>query len=327
VYDTGSGNLLIPGQNCEDEACVNHKRFDRKDSSTVKDMNCDGSKPDGPSTDELTITFGTGQITGKCLMDNICIGNLCAPGTFVASTQESSSPFASFKFDGVLGLALDKMAQGPDFSLMSRMVRHEILAKPVFSVFLSDSDQETSEVTFGQVNREHMASDMFWVPVRQASGYWEVQIEDITLNNKRQSICVDCHVAVDTGTSQLAGPSDIMSELSRKLDVKSDCSNYKDLPSLGFVIGSRILNLDPQDYVDKWSDNCQVSLMSLDVPPPRGPLFIFGIPFLQKFFTVYDHKNLQVGFAVAKHKGKDAPALLMVDEEPVKKTATQRFLR
>jgi len=46
--------------------------------------------------------------------------------------------------------------------------------------------------------------------------------------------------------------------------------------------------------------------MDLDVPPPMGPLFIFGIPFLQKFFTVYDHSSKQVGFALAKHiKGEE----------------------
>lgn len=314
VYDTGSGNLLIPGQGCQDTACLNHERFSPESSSTVEDLNCDGSEIDGKSTDELTITFGTGHMTGKCMRDNICIGNLCALGNFVASTEETSSPFAAFSFDGVLGLALDRMAQSEDFSLMSRMVRNKLLAEPIFSVFLSDSDRETSEITFGQVTREHMASDMFWVPVTRTSGYWEVQIDDITLNNKRMKICEDCHVAVDTGTSQLAGPSELIGELEEKLDVKRDCSNYKQLPALGFIIGSRILSLDPRDYVDKRGSDCQVSLMRLDVPPPKGPLFVFGIPFLQKFFTVYDHAHSKVGFAVAKHAGETPASLMTVDE-------------
>merc|ERR1719335_545959 len=28
VFDTGSGNLLLPGKECTDEACTSHKRFD-----------------------------------------------------------------------------------------------------------------------------------------------------------------------------------------------------------------------------------------------------------------------------------------------------------
>merc|ERR1719359_150453 len=203
----------------------------------MKSLNCDGSPVYGRSSDKLTITFGTGHITGKCVEDNICIGDLCATGSFVSSTSESSHPFAAFSFDGVLGLALDKMAHGSEFSVMSRMVTNQLLAEPVFSVFLSDSEKETSEITFGEIKHEHMASELFWVPVTRASGYWEVQIEDIALNNKQQRICQDCHVAVDTGTSQLGGPSSIIEKLEQKLGVLEDCSNFDKLPKLGFIIG------------------------------------------------------------------------------------------
>merc|ERR1719379_1414113 len=115
------------------------------------------------------------------------------------------------------------------------------------------------------------------------------------------SLCSDCQVAVDTGTSQLAGPTDVISRLATHLDVKSDCSNYHNLPDLGFVVGEHILNLKPQDYIDKGSEGCEVSLMPLDVPPPNGPLFIFGDPFLRKYYTAYDRANSRVGFAAARH--------------------------
>ena len=35
------------------------------------------------------------------------------------------------------------------------------------SLFLSDSDAETSEITFGDIKKEHMASELFWVPVTE----------------------------------------------------------------------------------------------------------------------------------------------------------------
>lgn len=309
VFDTGSGNLIVPGANCDSEACKLHNRFDYRQSSSLEAVNCDGTPVNG-DTDEITITFGTGHITGNCLQDEICVGTACSTGAFISSTDESEQPFSSFSFDGVLGLALLSMSQGPSFCMMQRLTGSNALRMPLFSVFLSDSDRETSEITFGDVKQEHMASELFWVPVTGVAGYWEVQIEDITFDKDPQSLCEDCRVAVDTGTSQLAGPAHVIHALAKRLNVKTDCSNYESLPRLGFIIGGRILSLDPFDYVEKSGSYCDVSLMNLDVPPPKGPLFVFGIPFLQKYYSVYDFPNSKVGFAVARHVG-ETPDLLV----------------
>jgi len=302
VFDTGSGNLMVPSTYCRSHACTMHKRFDRKKSATAEDIEADGTMSrKGALRDQITVTFGTGEISGVFIRDDVCLGNLCTNIQFVGATDESEDPFSSFQFDGVLGLALPEMSQGPQFSLMDKLTSNKALRQSMFSVFLSDSDIEGSEITFGAIKEEHMVTPMFWQPVTKHSGYWQVQIQDITINNKKQTLCNDCQVAVDTGTSQLAGPTDVINDLTKRLDVKSDCSNYNSLPDLGFVMGDNILNLKPQDYVDKGPDGCEVSLMSLDVPPPNGPLFIFGDPFLRKYYTAYDSANRRVGFATARH--------------------------
>merc|ERR1711920_866163 len=104
------------------------------------------------------------------MQDLICIGGLCSIGSFIASTDESQHPFASFSFDGVLGLALPHMAQGHQFSLMSRLLQERALQRPLFSVFLSDSLSEESEITFGDVRVERMASPLLWVNITRPSG-------------------------------------------------------------------------------------------------------------------------------------------------------------
>merc|ERR1719160_744412 len=290
-----------------------HQRFNRAQSTTAEDIQADGSHAvKGAPRDQITVTFGTGEISGVFIQDDVCIGTLCSNTRFVAATDETDDPFTSFKFDGVLGLALPEMSQGPEFNFMTRLMENKGLKKPMFSVFLSDSDTEDSEITFGDIKGKHMVSDMFWQPVSRDTGYWQVQISDITINNKKQSLCNDCQVAVDTGTSQLAGPTDVINELSNRLDVKHDCSNFDQLPNLGFVMGEHILNLKPQDYVDKGPDGCDVSLMPLDVPPPNGPLFIFGDPFLRKYYTSYDRESNKVGFATAKHMGQPVDTTLLV---------------
>merc|ERR1719201_2556825 len=70
VFDTGSGNLLVPAKDCGSTACVMHDRFNEATSSTRKDLYCDGSElHPGEAGDEVTIKFGTGEVSGRCMED------------------------------------------------------------------------------------------------------------------------------------------------------------------------------------------------------------------------------------------------------------------
>merc|ERR1719159_1836253 len=128
VFDTGSGNLMVPSTYCQSRACTMHRRFDRKASTTAEDIEADGSlSRKGALRDQITVTFGTGEISGVFIQDDVCIGNLCTNIHFVGATDETEDPFSSFNFDGVLGLALPQMSQGQDFSLMDKLVHSKAL--------------------------------------------------------------------------------------------------------------------------------------------------------------------------------------------------------
>lgn len=278
---------------------------------------------DDPTQQEDTsVAFGTGEIQGSFAHDKLCLGNsgFCTPTNFIVTTMETDQPFESCSFDGIMGLAFNDLSMGPGFNLMDDFVTAKSLPSNKFSVYLTDDGG--SEITFGGYKKSQAASEPFWVPVSHES-YWEVNIDDIAFDNVPKGLCKDCRVAVDTGTSMLAGPSDVIAELSSKLDLKSDCSNFDDLPLLGFQIGDRVLNLAPEDYVDKGDGSCELALMQLDVPPPRGPIFVFGDPFLRRFLTIYDKDGPQVGFALSKDTSRSdllgsvhgGPLALLEDEQ------------
>merc|ERR1719158_2828019 len=106
---------MIPSTYCQSRACTMHKRFDRRASTSAEDIEADGSKTKpGAARDQMTVTFGTGEISGVFMKDDVCIGDkLCANIHFVGATDETDDPFTSFHFDGVLGLAREEMSQGP----------------------------------------------------------------------------------------------------------------------------------------------------------------------------------------------------------------------
>lgn len=75
VFDTGSGHLVVPSAICKAATCKKHRRFKRRGSETAKDIDVDGTvvEPFQPR-DQITVSFGTGEVTGIFVEDRACLG-------------------------------------------------------------------------------------------------------------------------------------------------------------------------------------------------------------------------------------------------------------
>jgi len=315
IFDTGSGNLILPSTKCTSLPCNNHEKYNPLASKSALQVGKEGEslEKEPGQKKEATIRFGTGSIHGQFYKDQLCLGGdkSCFKANFIGTDYESEFPFDQCSFDGIMGLGFKDLSMGDGFNMVDDVVSQHSLPSNKFSVFLRDHE-EGSEISFGGYKRSQAASEVLWAPVTRES-YWQIAIDDVTFNNAKTGLCSSCQVAVDTGTSMLAGPSDVIEQLGEKLDLKNDCSNFGSMPLLGFALGDKVLNMRPDDYIDKAGGHCALSLMTLDVPPPKGPLFIFGDPFLRRFLTIYDRDGPRVGFAVAQHEGvtaEDATTLI-----------------
>jgi len=93
VFDTGSGNLVLPAVECKSEACLveGRRRFNMTASKTSYAVNTDGSLvPEGEPSDQVTIGFGTGEITGEFTRDVVCFGSAAAHEALSASEAAAS---------------------------------------------------------------------------------------------------------------------------------------------------------------------------------------------------------------------------------------------
>merc|ERR1719444_234438 len=241
IFDTGSGNLIVPASSCTVPGCAPHKKYDSHASSSSSFVT--NEKGEGSSE----ITFGTGQVSGDFYKDKLCMADpLCFDAAFIAADKMTTEPFQEIPFDGIMGLGFKDLSMGNGFNIVDDLAGMGAVGSGQFSFFVSDGDD--SEVTFGGYRSDRLASDIVWAPVERES-WWQVAINDITFNNKRKNLCDGaCQVAVDTGTSMLAGPSDLVDKLSDMVGAKDDCSNFDSLPKLGFQIGDTVLNLKPADY-------------------------------------------------------------------------------
>ncbi|CAE8639951.1 unnamed protein product [Polarella glacialis] len=331
VFDTGSGNIVLPTIKCGDEACEDHHRFSSSAShSAIQVALEDGTVlAPGDERDTTTITYGTGKLTGEYIRDRMCLrsdqandrivrpGDMCIQVDFLGVTQESRFPFSELPFDGIFGLGLGGLSAGPSFNFVSRLVasNESVVRKPVFAFFLRNLNaDEDSEITFGGYKPDRVTggdSGLTWLPVPKdeadEKGYWIVTMRDIYVRGVPLGICNDsnshprCQVAMDTGTALMMGPRHSVNQLLRAV---GGCS--QPIPSIRFELdavggGTFSLVLDQEDFAEVQGTDCAFAFQPVDLPPNLGSMWVLGQTALRKYYSVYDAERWQVGIGLARH--------------------------
>jgi hypothetical protein len=205
IFDTGSSNLWVQSKYCKSLSCKQHSGYDYiKSSSSVQNMI--GGFP------LFSICYGTGMIAGHFVKDIVAIADIkINEQIFGLAENEQGFAFMNVPFDGILGLSFQPDTVVPSF--FENVIKQNILPNNIFSIFLSDIE-DRSNILFGKVDKRHMLTDFTFIDI-VSEMYWEVEIDDIIIGNKRTPYCDQmrlangrCGVAIDSGTSLYAGPTE-----------------------------------------------------------------------------------------------------------------------
>lgn len=210
VFDTGSANLWVPSSKCFfSVACLFHSRYKASQSSTYK--------KNGTSA---AIQYGTGAIAGFFSKDSVKLGDLVVEEQdFIETIREPGITFLAAKFDGILGLGFQEISVKNAVPVWYNMVNQGLVREPVFSFWFNRhaDEEEGGELVFGGVDPNHYKGKHTYVPVTQ-KGYWQFDMDDVLIGDKTTGFCSDgCAAIADSGTSLLAGPTAIITQINHAI--------------------------------------------------------------------------------------------------------------
>ncbi|KAJ7367295.1 acid protease [Mycena albidolilacea] len=287
-------------------------------------------EPTSTSTDTrntVNVSYGSGSFTGTEYTDEVTLG----PDLVIQkqSIGVASKATGFDDVDGILGIGPVDLTSSTVKSTSSVPTVTDNLFKqgtiPTESIGISyipttsASDAANGELTFGGTDSEKFTGNISYVPITTtspASNYWGID-QSISYGTDSPILNLTAGI-VDTGTTLLLLATDAFQAYQQATGATADSttglltlteSQFENLQSLFFQIGDQTLELTPNAQIWPRSlnstlggDDDKIYLITADLGSNSGSGldFIDGFGFLQRFYSVYDTTNSQVGFATTE---------------------------
>ncbi|XP_006750713.2 pepsin F-like, partial [Leptonychotes weddellii] len=226
---------------------------------------------------------------------------------FGLSLREPSKFMEYAVFDGILGLGYPSLGLGGTLPIFDNLWKQGLISEERFAFYLSKKEEEGSVVMFGGVDHSYYSGELNWVPVSKAL-YWQLSVDSISMNEMVIACDGGCEAIIDTGTSLLIGPSDVVFNIQKIIDAKQsysgeyiiDCDAVSTLPDIVFTINGINYSVPASAYIRE--DHQGTCYSNFD--EGKGGLllsdsWILGDVFLRLYFTVFDRGNNTIGLAPA----------------------------
>lgn len=206
-------------------------------------------------------------------------------------TSVSGVSFLASQMSGILGLAYNSIS----VDHLDTFVDLANLQDKSFAFYLKDTSEE-SYMTMPGMDSEGFDVIQAHNVVEQK--YWALKLTSAAQGTKK----IDASkykAVIDSGTSLLVGPKEVVDELISGITVSTDCSNLDSLPDISFTIDTTEYTLKSSDYVLQVQGECLLGIQSMAFPAGFD-YFILGDVFMRKYPSYFNLNDNTVSFQVAK---------------------------
>ncbi|TCD70209.1 hypothetical protein EIP91_004389 [Steccherinum ochraceum] len=272
---------------------------------------------------EVNVSYGSGSFSGTEFTDTVTLGPelvIASQSIGVASTAQGFSGV-----DGILGVGPVDLTSGTVSdtqtvpTVVDNLFAQGTISQATLGIFYeptTGANQTNGELTFGGVDSSKITGDVSFVPITStspANNYWGID-QTVTYGNNTTILDSTAGI-VDTGTTLLLLATDAFQAYEKATGGKLDNTTglltiteqqFENLQSLFFNIGGTTFELTANAQIWPRSQNSTIGgqegkiyLITADLGSPSGQGldFINGFGFLQRFYSVFDTGNTQVGLA------------------------------
>ncbi|EJU06274.1 family A1 protease [Dacryopinax primogenitus] len=276
--------------------------------------------------DKVAVSYGSGSMSGTEYTDTVTLG------TGLTITKQSigvASKTSGFEgVDGIVGIGPTDLTEDTVSgvtevpTVTDNLYTQGTISEKVVGIYFqppqgTSEAQINGELTFGGVDTTKTTSAITYTPLtttEPASYYWGIN-QSITMGGT--TIMATTAGIVDTGTTLLYLPegtyNSYVSATGATLDENTGLltvASESDLQSLYFTIGgteyeltanAQIWPRDLNTLIGGTANKIYLVVASTGEAAGSGLDFINGYVFLERFYSVFDSTNNQVGFATTSY--------------------------
>jgi len=249
LMDSGSADFWVGAENCQSEGgggCGNHNFLGTQSSSSFEDTGV-----------PFSVTYGTGQVSGNIIKDNVVIAGLTLGAhTFGVSSLESVDFSAdTTPFDGLMGLAQSTLSEQQAPTPVNSLATVGLIPDSIVSFKISRfaDNKNDGEITFGGLDDSRFdPKTLITVPNVNQRGFWEAALDAVTVDGKDTGLTGRTAI-LDTGTTLLVLPAADAQTLHGQIQgAKSDGHGGFTVPcttkaSVALTFGGHQFTIDPRD--------------------------------------------------------------------------------
>ncbi|KAF9243102.1 acid protease [Melanogaster broomeanus] len=264
--------------------------------------------PDSQDTgNTVSVSYGSGSFSGEEFIDTVVLGSISISQQSIGVASTSNGLASGI--DGILGVGPVRLTLGTVSNtdevptVMNNLYSQGQIDQELLGVyFVPVSDASTGELAFGEYDSSVTTGDVTYVPITTTSPA-TTPILSLTAG------------IVDTGTTLLllatgvpVGDGCTLDQATGLLTITAD--QYDSLQSLFFNIGGSTYEFTANAQIWPRSLNSDIGgsassiylvVSDMGTSSGSGLDFMNGYVFLERFYSIYDTTNAQVGFATTAY--------------------------